>query len=113
MPSYRTVDSTFSSSILKQFSQVYFDPVDVPTLVSAYSQIYNSTYYDIKADENGEFVLITTKLEIIQRNSKPIPFFSTVAQQVIRNHFDRHCILLNQGSECEFKLGNMFADAVM
>ena len=46
-------------------------------------------------------------------SSKPIPFSSTTAQQLIRNHIDRVCILLNQGSEWEFKLGNMLADAVM
>ena len=113
MTPYRTVFSTSSSSILKQFSLMYFFPVDVPTLVSAYFQAYKTTYDEIKADENGEFMIITTTLEVIKNNSKPIPFLSMIVQTVLRNHIDRDCILLNQGSESEFKLGNMLADAVM
>ena len=56
----QTVDSGFANSIFKQFSQVYFDPIDVPALVNAYSQAYKTAFDKAKAEENGEFVLITT-----------------------------------------------------
>ena len=85
----------------------------MPALVSAYSEAYKSTSEKFKAEESSEYLLLLFALDAIQNNNKPVSFSSTSVHQSIRNYIDSDCILLNQGSESELKLGNMLADAVM